>query len=309
MGLPVTVYRYTDAGAPQLTNGTPSEWVNILKKVLVEGYGSKAPLGWTLEFENTSIQSVVFRNATTDGGSGGYVKFYSVDGSNTAYKDIGIKCAIGMTEIDVYFRSLWVRVLRPSSAHNGWEVIGTKRGFYLILHNTNSTLMGLPGEWGDTQVYFVGDIHSVIANDPAQFTIVNSTNTNGDVTISGGITDYSGGNLCCQLYAIDGSNTSLTHIFSKGPWFKNNTVDGGNAESLGITHLMTPVFIYGENTQNNNISMPQGRGIVPGLFVSSFAGYRTENWPKELTQGGESFIALRSYITPQFWINTGGWYD
>ena len=83
MGLPVTVYRYTDPGAPQVNNGTPSEWINVLKKVLVEGYGTKVGLGWTVEFENAAAFKIAFRNKVADGGSGGYVQFSSNGAVNT----------------------------------------------------------------------------------------------------------------------------------------------------------------------------------------------------------------------------------
>jgi hypothetical protein len=309
MGLPVTVYRYTDAGAPQLVNNTPSEWINVLKKVLVEGYGDKQPLGWTLEFEDAATRSIAFRNATTVGGSGGYVKFYSSDGTNTANKSIAIKCAMGMTDINTFFKPLWVRGLSPVSTHKGWEIIGTKRGFYLILHATNSNKMALSGVFADTQVFFIGDIHSVIVNDTAPFTFVTGNSATSDSISSEGITGYSGTTLSCQLYALDGTVTSLMHTFSRGLFYKGNTSDGGDAESLSINHLMSPIYIYGSNTQNNTTSMPQGRGIIPGLYLSSFAGYRTTDWPKELLQGIEKFILLRSYGSPQLWISTGEWYD
>ena len=48
MASPVTIYRWDDVGAPQIVDGKPSEYMNMLKKCLVEGYGSKASLGWTV---------------------------------------------------------------------------------------------------------------------------------------------------------------------------------------------------------------------------------------------------------------------
>ncbi|MGI2158039.1 hypothetical protein [Shewanella baltica] len=309
MGLPVTVYRYTDAGAPQIVSGTPTEWINVLKKVLVEGYGAKSPLGWTLEFEDAGVRSVAFRNATTEGGSGGYVKFYSTDGSNTAYKTLGMKCAMGMTGIDAYFKPLWARGFTPSSNHKGWEIIGTKRGFYLILHYTVNTLMGLGGLTSDTQVYFIGDIHSVNINDTCPFTIVSASAQTSDVTSTSGITDYSGNTFSAQMYALDGSNTSSMYSFLKGHAYRNSANYDGNAESLGINHSMIQIYIYGVASQNNNQQLPFGRGFVPGLYISSFAGYRTESWPKELTQDTVKWVLLRSYVSPQFWISLGDWYD
>ncbi|WP_088211091.1 hypothetical protein [Shewanella sp. Shew256] len=308
MGLPVTVYRYTDAGAPQLVNNTPSEWINVLKKVLVEGYGDKQPLGWTLEFEDAGVRAVAFRNSTTDGGSGGYVKFYSVDGSDTANRVLGIKCALGMNDINTFFKPLFARGLFVTNNYKGWEIIGTKRGFYLILHYTVNANMTLQGTTSDNQVYFIGDMHSAIPNDVAPFTIVNGTGTNGDATTCAGMVDTPN-TLYAQLYSADGSSVSTIHSFNKSYFYKDSSVYDGDAESLGINHLMHPVFIFGLASQNNNVGMPIGRGVVPGFHVSSFAGYRSATWPKVLNQNGVDWILLRSYRSPQFWVSAGTWYD
>lgn len=308
MGLPVTVYRHTDVGAPQLTNGTPSEWINILKKVLVEGYGSKSPLGWTLEFENAAVYSAAFRNSITDGGSGGYVKFYSIDGSNVASKTIVMKCALSMTSIDTFVKPLWTRGLLSASSTKGWEIIGTSRGFYLILHYTANLLNGLQGYGFDTQVYFIGDIESSVVNDAGRFTIVMSNATAGDTTAGDGITMYNSA-LAAQLYNSDGSNSNTMYSFTKSNLYKNSVAPNGDAELLGINHIMSPTPIIGALTQNTSVESPVGRGHVPGLYTSSFAGYRTVNWPKEITQSGIVWVLLRSYNSPQQWIKTGTWYD
>lgn len=308
MGLPVTVYRYTDAGAPQLTNGTPSEWINILKKVLVEGYGDKQPLGWTLEFEDAATRSVAFRNSTTDGGSGGYVKFYSLGGSNTAYTRMVMKCAISMTSINDFTKPLWARGLTSSSSTKGWEIIGTSRGFYLILHYTVNLLNSLNGYQYDTQVYFIGDIESSVVNDAGAFTIVSGESAASDVVNSNGITMYSV-TLSAQLYNSDGGNSSTVYSFTKSNLYKNSISEDGDAELLGINHIMSPIPIVGALAQNTSVVSPLGRGHVPGLYTSSFAGYRAVNWPKELTQSGVKWVLLRSYNSPQQWIKTGTWYD
>ncbi|MCU8051466.1 hypothetical protein L5M91_06890 [Shewanella sp. SM43] len=308
MGLPVTVYRYTDAGAPQLTNGTPSEWINILKKVLVEGYGSKAPLGWTLEFENAAVHSAAFRNSITDGGSGGYVKFYSTDGSNVAYKTIVMKCALSMTSIDSFVKPLWARGLLSASSTKGWEIIGTSRGFYLIQHYTANLLNGLQGYGYDTQVYFIGDIESSVANDAGVFTVVSGEAVNADNVNSNGIT-VNGSTWGAQLYSSDGGNSSMMYSFTKPSSYRNSAAADGDAELLGINHIMLPTPIIGALAQNINVQSPAGRGHVPGLYTSTFAGYRTVNWPKEITQSGVVWVLLRSYNSPQHWVKTGTWYD
>ena len=308
MGLPVTVYRYTDAGAPQLTNGTPSEWINILKKVLVEGYGSKSPLGWTLEFENAGSFKVAFRNSLANGGSGGYVQFSSASGGNAADTSLLMKCAIGMTAIDTFFKGFWQRALVNGSEYRGWEIIGTSRSFYLILHKTSDLKNQYLGFTQDFQTYFIGDVHSHLTNDTGCFAIAADGSSATDQTSSQGIIGLNY-NCMVQLYATDASNNSLFYKARQYSFFKGSTSLINDAESLGIDHVMMPTPIYADISQNDSSITPFSRGVLPGLYISSFAGYSNQNWPKELTFNGVKWLLLRSYYSPQFWINTGNWYD
>lgn len=308
MGLPVTVYRSTDAGAPQLVTGKPSSWINILKKVLVEGYGDKSPLGWTVEFEDTGTRSIVFRNSLTNGGSGCYVKFYSVGGSDNNYTTLGIKVAQSFTDINTFIKGLGARGLNPHSNYNNWVIIGTSRGFYISTLST-SDLMGITNINRETcQCYFVGDIQSSIANDSSPFTIVSTTTTNGDNTDSRGIT-YIDANLCADFNNTDGSTGRTLYQFSRSNFYQFSATPTGNAETLGLNHFMSPVIVYGVTSQSASITAPYMRGTVPGLYISTFAGYRTESWPYEITQDNVKWILLKSYHSPQMWINTGYWYD
>lgn len=308
MGLPVTIYRYTDAGAPQLTNGTPSEWINILKKVLVEGYGSKVPLGWTLEFENAGAFKVAFRNSLANGGSGGYVQFSSATGTNAANTALNIQSAASMSAIDSFIKPGYVRGL-ASVGIRGWEIIGTSRGFYIIGHYTTSLTNGISlSATNYPNQYFVGDIESYTPNDAGVFTIASATNAQNDESNSTGLAGNNN-DVFARLYATDGGNTSYMYSASKTFPISSTSVDG-NAESLGLNHQMIPLIFTGNySTMNTSTTSPYCRGQLPGLHSSSFAGYRTENWPKELTQGGVTFVLLRAYISTRLWVKTGTWYD
>lgn len=318
MGLPVTVYRYTDAGAPQLTNGTPAEWINILKKVLVEGYGSKAPLGWTLEFENAGAYKAAFRNSVADGGTGGYVQFWSSTGTNAANTGMNFQSAASMSALDSFTKPGYGRQIALVTGVRGWEIIGTSRGFYIIAHYVTSLLIGIPNSTTQyIQQYFIGDIQPSSASDAGIFTIVSGISTQSDVYSSSsiGITT-NGAALYCRLYAADGGNSAYQYSALK---IYNTSITGidGNAESLGVNHFMSPFVLLGSNVavdsggvyQNSSLVMPYCRGFVPGLYISSFAGYRNENWPKELTFGGLTWVLLRGFYATSCWIKTGTWYD
>ncbi|MDR9766607.1 hypothetical protein RJP56_11125 [Shewanella baltica] len=308
MGLPVTIYRSTDAGAPQLVTGKPSSWINILKKVLVEGYGDKLPLGWTVEFEDTGTRSIVFRNSLADGGSGCYVKFYSVGGSDNNYTALGIKVAQSFSDINTFVKGLGARGMENPTGTNDWEIIGTSRGFY-ISSLTSSDSMGITGSSGPKhQCYFVGDIQSNTANDSAPYTIVSGSSTNGDDNAAEGL-NYFNNNLYADFNNTDGSSGRTFYNFLKSSFYQASNSPNGNAEQLGINHVMSPVMIYGATSQNTSITAPYMRGTVPGLYMSTFAGYRTESWPHEITQDDVKWVLLKSYHSPQMWVNTGNWYD
>ncbi|MCS6175849.1 hypothetical protein [Shewanella baltica] len=310
MGLPVTVYRYTDAGAPQLTNGTPSEWIDILKKVLVDGYGSKAPLGWTLEFENAGQYKAAFRNKVADGGTGGYVQFWSSTGGNAANTGMNLVNCASMAALDSFIRPGYGRQLNITTGFRGWEIIGTSRGFYIILHYTTSLLMGVPtSSYVTYQTYFVGDIHSYIANDTGAFTIASSSAASDQYgTSSAGIISNQTSSVYCRLYDTDGGSGQYMYTASK-PHPQALSLDG-DAESLGVNHLMVPFELRGVVTNQSSISQPYVRGIIPGLHMSSFCGYRTQEWPKELLDSDSiKWLLLRNYYSTSYWIKTGTWYD
>lgn len=48
-----TIYRSTDAGAPPLRGYTPGDFINLLNKCLVTGYGTQPGAGWTMPYSYT----------------------------------------------------------------------------------------------------------------------------------------------------------------------------------------------------------------------------------------------------------------
>jgi hypothetical protein len=309
MGLPVTVYRSTDVGAPQLINGKPSSWINILKKVLVDGYGDKAPLGWTLEFEDTSVFSVAFRNSLADSGSGCFAKFYSTTNVDGNYAVLGMNCCQSMSDINTLIKPVGARGISTNSSVPHWQIIGTSRGFYISCEST-IIKMGSPGGGNvEHQCYFIGDFESSVIGDTSPYTIVSGTNGAGDVISSNGLNFYTN-YMYSNVYATDGSSGSVFCTITKPLYYTGSTSPDGDAELLGINHLMTNILIYNANiAYNSNLILPRVRGSIPGLYCSSFAGYRFDSWPKDLTQGGFKWTLLRGYASPQFWIKASTWYD
>uniref|UniRef100_UPI0040475EDA hypothetical protein n=1 Tax=Shewanella baltica TaxID=62322 RepID=UPI0040475EDA len=314
MGLPVTVYRYTDAGAPQLVTASASDWINILKKCLVEGYGSKAPLGWTIAFEDAANFKIAFRNTTLNGGSGGYFQFNGLNSSNATCV---LRCAASMSALDSFMKEVPYRGLQGLSTYRGWEIIGTSRGFYLILHRTSDMLMS---DTANTttyiyfQVYFIGDVDAVQANDQSKFTLISGTG-GGATTSSFGV---SHNNRYASFYDTDAGAGSATEYTSTAfyPMTTSTTVTA-NAEVAGLQHVLSPAVLtcnIATTDRNgtpapNSLIKPLARAKIPGLYQSSCMGYRNDNWPIDVGMNGVMYTLLRSNYAPSLWVNMELWYD
>lgn len=137
MGAP-TIYRWDDVNAPVLA-GTEGSLVNLLTKVLVDGYGSKAGLGWTREFVNAGQTIAVFRNDPATGT--GF--FLRVDdstargGNAPRFADlVGYEVMADLNTGNGRFPLTGAQSVGKSNTANttarAWVVVGDQRGFYLF---------------------------------------------------------------------------------------------------------------------------------------------------------------------------------
>lgn len=139
MGAP-TIYRWDDTDAPVLNGTAGSAW-NMLKKCLIEGYGSKAAAGWSMLFENVNQDIGVMRNNAvtgtgtiyqviddaistyTYGGKGFMVSGYeSMSDELTGSGQWGYVAAQGL------MKSNWNTDLYPIP----WVIIADDRAFYFF---------------------------------------------------------------------------------------------------------------------------------------------------------------------------------
>jgi hypothetical protein len=312
MGLPVTIYKSTDAGAPVTTITKPSDWITVLKKCLVEGYGTKAPLGWTLEFENTSTYAAVFRNDPLVG-SGGYLQVNSSTGSNGTDVDIDLHVAKAMSGINSFTDKILMRRLDVySSRTSGWVVIGTSRGFWMIQPSSEITASTSVGYSSGCWSVFVGDMESFDANDMSPFTLVHGVAGTGDGTVIGyqnNIGSTTG--IHAIMRTPDGSAGVYNYYFNlNGTEIRTSAdVNPSGVPFAAPMHLSAVVPPFnGVYTNNTSEAVPVVRGSIPGLYFSSLVGGRS------LTQfyhvfGDDTYRIIQGYWTPAFWIKTTGeWY-
>lgn len=307
MTRPVTVYRWDDAGAPQISIANYLDFVNVLKKCLVDGYGAKAPLGWTVEYEDAVNNKIVFRNSTING-SGGYVQFWYVN-SNTIY----MQSATHMTGIDLFVNEGYVNSINLASNFNNakWIVIGTDTAFYIevctpVLVKYNHSSSG-------SRVYFCGDFISSAINDPSTFISIGacSRSFSSSQTTAIGIGNnsaLSGTNLTDTLpfTALSAStSTAMLSIASEtdGTPTRLNycLITLGAAYSYGSTLApqggipLNVVYITESNGAiiPSNPNSPKFRGFMPGLYCLPIRYYADNDYPLQVNINSENYHALR----------------
>jgi hypothetical protein len=139
------LYTWEDIGAPVLTPSLGGI-INVLKKVLVEGYGDKAGLGWEIVFEQA--EKIVFRNK----GTRMFVRF---DHSVTNYQ-VFTRAYESMSDIDTGLfpcpdptleDPVFQLVLGASSTSTAnvcpWRILGDSKGVWIVLNPAAAHVNGI----------------------------------------------------------------------------------------------------------------------------------------------------------------------
>jgi hypothetical protein len=175
-----TIYSSTDASAPILdeTIGIAMGSLNyLLKKILVDGYGSKLAAGWTLT--NTQANTRAF---LTNGGSQSYFIVEDLENYaqvSSAKSVVSLEPTIG-TQIT---STLTVRKtnsysnadIGPGLINGGpkpWWAMASSRYIYLFIDTGNLGAYALS--------LFAGDLNSIKPGDTDQFMIAANENDNGN---------------------------------------------------------------------------------------------------------------------------------
>lgn len=167
----VREYFSTDASAPTLT-GQAGSLVNLLKKCLVDGYGSRTALGWT------GMYSSDYKKAGFQAPAGSTGMWLYVDDYGTALTSTTKQAAVWGNEAFTGFDGsgnptgmtnrfpnttqrakgcCWWKSSTADGTARPWWLIGDEKLFYLgVDYSTN-------GYWYSN--YFFGDIISYRAND------------------------------------------------------------------------------------------------------------------------------------------------
>lgn len=152
----VRVYTSEDAGAPVLTGGAGS-LINVLSKILVEGYGSKVAAGWTKPF--VGVNKAAFKMA-----AGTPSMYLRIDDSNA--QDARVVAYVDMTDVDTgtspfptsgqQAGGLYCRKSATAdSTARPWYCIANDKAFYIFTGQAVTSL-GAHGTNATTADHYIG---------------------------------------------------------------------------------------------------------------------------------------------------------
>jgi hypothetical protein len=313
----VYVYKDTDSSAPVLT-GTANDFVNLLDKCLVAGYGSKSAAGWTKPYTGTS--KAAFRNDTTDG-TGTYYRIQD-DLTSTNQRYAYVTMYESMSGIDSGTNP-W----RSTNAELGVQKSNTQdstaRKWTVVADNCAAHIMIQHGANGtDWEYAFIGDIFSFVPSDAyrgfvigryvassmagSSYTSYTSGNTNRLVGAAenglGVVRAHTGTGsaIACGLHT-DGhkgnSSGSASASYFGGSTFAMLAYP--NAVNSGL--FVAPVWVH-QNTTSPYIV----RGYMPGLWapLHNRGPANNDTYSGSGSLSGKTFEAFNIYSSGQIHIET-----
>ncbi|AUR84403.1 hypothetical protein NVP1055O_27 [Vibrio phage 1.055.O._10N.286.55.E9] len=317
MASPVTVFRSTDDGAPQL-DATPISMFNVIKACLIDGYGGKSPLGWSILFEDLTRGMVVLENATNSG----VVRFSCEnDAPDVTNGDTIIQVAKSASDVDTLIGTLPLLNRASSSSGIWWEIIGTDRGCHIIRHYSAHDDMYTSTSSAHWHV-FIGDIDCYNANDAGRFTMVTGALVGNDNSSTSSSYSIGGSSIqSCELHDTDGvihyeaySSTATSWEYAtSSATYNRNDIDSTNFELV-----LTPCVLNNNartgTDRNGTLTLvsdvaPYVRGIVTGLYRMSIGSYHDGTpWPIDRTFNGLPYTKVRGANAGLLWIKTDEWY-
>lgn len=167
-------YLSTDEGAPVVAGNDRTSMVRLLKKCLIDGYGSKTPAGgWTMPFVNAEGTQAAFRNDSAAGT--GF--FLGIDAAGTSspyrYKCIGYEDMTDVTTGSFPFPNVANSLIIDNYddvVPKPWLVVATKDWVFVVVYYYATAMPSLAGNpvadynW-IANGFFFGNIERHLATD------------------------------------------------------------------------------------------------------------------------------------------------
>lgn len=299
------LFTSSDPGAPILDIGVRGSVVNLLKQCLVNGYGTQAPLGWSILYDDPAHYTAVFRN-NPQLGSGCCLRVYdnAVDGYTYQY---GLRMYSSMDSPDTGINKMpmdnmslnYSSYSATAPTIRRWYLIGDSRGFYLMVHAAEYSYTA---EVHKHIVYtwYAGDIISLVPNYPKIFGLFAN---NGPAHYFGSscaerYTDFS--NVDNQYCMIDRNPITMKYgavtarIVPLHPYVHSTLANesagiiGASAKAWNSVPLCTDVCV--------SIAGPTIVGKMPGMVVPIYnyndLSKDAEVAPKYFSYGSNTFLRL-----------------
>ncbi|PKG80077.1 hypothetical protein CXF80_18215 [Shewanella sp. Actino-trap-3] len=319
MGLPVKIYRWDDVGAPGLTDARTSSIINVFKKVLVEGYGTKQPLGWTIDQEDAQNFKIAFRNSTVSGSGGRFIL-----SGHTGFDDIlGMRCqsAIDMVDFNNLITAGYKQAFKifPNSVqypNTKWIVIGNSVGFIFIsdyegsYSNDNARHIA---------TVYAGDITPTTPADVGVFITFASpistshtpvTDTSGAGGGYGQNLGFYSGATAAQLIGgallmPDTDLASNQSQYSLARYLRDTPCGRDSPSGLPSYNVITNINVnynipYGGAVDRDGISIevsntrPVSRGFIKGVCEILIPMDKSKTWPFFVTYENVDYFVMRN---------------
>ena len=265
------LFSSTDVSAPVL-NLTVGGFKNLLKAVLVNGYGSTPSLGWTLEYEVGNV--AVFR---MPGGTRTYIRVDDNQVNGTEYCDsiAGFKTMFdvnnGTERTPLTVVASWFRKRIGGTANVPWMIIGDDAGFYILTKPAyvSSSTSVTENLW---KACYFGDYIPFDIRNKWNFCILGSVNPTSNI---------------CGIYK-HGPSSTINHYIQRDHSFKKGSIfcgvgtffgstyfgqglatitgNAGTANSkIGGNFLTSPIFVYAPALGDTYTTSQCVMGTLPGL--------------------------------------------
>lgn len=273
----LTYYSSADASAPTLT-GQVDSLRQLLKAILVDGYGSKAAAGWTQQFSGTN--KAVFKMAS--GGTNCVIRVLD-DGTQTgAAREALVRAGESASDVDTLVDPFplttqvanadcnWRKSNTTDSTARVWKAIADGRFFALWIEATAS---------GQGDLMYFGDIESFYSSDPyACVMTTRNANNSGGTMLSLGVTNRFGDAVSSGPRTVFMRNVSGS-VKAEGAGIVTATtqgVFGQPVQSAGFADYPHP--ITAKLHMRMTLMVAQGgqlistgdntllRGLLPGVF-------------------------------------------
>ena len=306
----LTVYRWDDASAPQITPWTQGELKKIFDACLVNGYGAKGALGWSKPFGDNGNKTVY---KMPGGTSQSYLR---VDDTGTISYGTQLKHAIinsysSMTDMDTGSDAT------PSTAQNTqgyvawaysynvatdrpWVLIGDDSYFYLYIQNYYDNVVD---NNVNSAMHFFGDIVDISSSDqyPAfisPHSMRGSTYSNIYSTwLSLPNVDNLYGQRCLDIGKL-GANPYVISQMNK----YNDYPYPGNRGELTTCKIILQEYNYDNAGVKTLLSASERdfRGSLPGLLYAMHSAYTlwtTNNFRNldTINDGVNTYVLFMNY--------------